>query len=373
MSRGSSEPRAETRAALARELQKFTGLGASLFRAAAARTGMAVTDLQVLELLESDGPATAGELADRTGLTTGAITGMLNRLEEAGLIQRERDPDDGRRVIVRLAPAAASQQADPTADQPPARAVFAALNTAWDDLAASYDDERIALLLDFLTRANEQARQELARLREGPESAGGNVSAPLGDLRHARLVVAAGMSRLTVRAGAGMTALYEARFEGPPPEVRVEDGTVTIRYPRRLLGLGAKPRAAEVTLNAAILWEIAVQGNALDVTTDLTGLDLARLELKGSVSMIHIELPAPTGQVPVYLGGAASSITVRRPAGVAARVHLKGWVSTFTFDDQRFSNFGNNERLQSADYPTADRRYDIEVASSASTISITAG
>jgi len=52
-----------------RELQQFTGLGASFFRVA-ARLGMTVTDMQVIDLLESIGPATAGQLADLTGLTT---------------------------------------------------------------------------------------------------------------------------------------------------------------------------------------------------------------------------------------------------------------------------------------------------------------
>src|SRR4051812_23729302 len=85
-----------------RELRQFTGLAASFFRAAAAQLGMTVTDLQVIDILERTGPATAGQLADLSGLTTGAITGILNRLEEAGLIRRERDPNDGRKVIVRL-------------------------------------------------------------------------------------------------------------------------------------------------------------------------------------------------------------------------------------------------------------------------------
>ena len=102
MSSGSQEKRAELLQELAREIRQFSGLGASLFRAAAARTGMTVTDMQVIDLLDSNGPMTAGQLADLTGLTTGAITGMLNRLEEAGLVRRERDPEDGRRVIVQL-------------------------------------------------------------------------------------------------------------------------------------------------------------------------------------------------------------------------------------------------------------------------------
>ncbi|HLI06811.1 MAG TPA: MarR family transcriptional regulator [Ktedonobacteraceae bacterium] len=53
--------------------------------------------MQVIDILDSTGTVTAGQLADLTGLTTGAITGMLNRLEEAGLVRRERDPNDGRR------------------------------------------------------------------------------------------------------------------------------------------------------------------------------------------------------------------------------------------------------------------------------------
>src|ERR1700732_2831376 len=85
-----------------RELRQFTGLNASFFRLAAARIGMAVTDMQVTDILHSTGPSTAGQLADLTGLTTGAITRILDRLEEARLVRRERDPNDGRKVIVRL-------------------------------------------------------------------------------------------------------------------------------------------------------------------------------------------------------------------------------------------------------------------------------
>src|SRR5437764_14336088 len=102
MSSVSQKKNSEVPGELGRELRQLTSLGASFYRAAAARLGMTVTDMQVIDLLESTGPTTAGQLADLTGLTTGAITGMLNRLEETGLLRRERDPNDGRRVIVRL-------------------------------------------------------------------------------------------------------------------------------------------------------------------------------------------------------------------------------------------------------------------------------
>jgi len=61
---------------------------------------LAPTDLVCMCLLQLNGPATAGWLAEMTGLTTGAVTGMVDRLERAGYARRKRDPHDRRRVIV---------------------------------------------------------------------------------------------------------------------------------------------------------------------------------------------------------------------------------------------------------------------------------
>jgi DNA-binding MarR family transcriptional regulator len=323
---------------------------------------MTVTDMQVMDILETSGPATAGQLADLTGLTTGAITGMLNRLEETGLVRRERDPNDGRRVIVRLA-----QGKDERHEIEP---IFASLGKEWDEMALYYDDEQIDFLLEFLKRSNALTRREIVRFRETPSNEEGIFSAPLGDLESGRLVFSTGAYQLIVRPGEGMNELYQARFEGTVPEVKAQDGVVTIRYPRRLWMLGGEKRAAEVTLNAAIPWWISLRGGASDITAELGGLDLAGFEVKGGASSLRLVLPIPTGVVPIRISGGASDITVRRPEGSAARVHLKGWVSTFVFDDQTFSYLGNDVRLQSPDYQVNAPYYDIEVASSASMVTI---
>ncbi|MGI9060855.1 MAG: MarR family transcriptional regulator [Ktedonobacteraceae bacterium] len=364
MSSGSQEKSTEIRGEFARELRQFTELGASFFRAAAARIGMTVTDMQVMDTLESTGPATAGQLADLTGLTTGAITGMLNRLEEAGLVRRERDPNDGRKVIVQLARDKGERHAvDP---------IFDSLGKAWDELASDYDDEQIAFLLEFLKRSNALSRREMFRLQEAPEGEAGIFSAPLGDLESGRLVVSSGVSLLTLRTGRGMDELYQARFEGPMPDVKVKEGVVTIRYPRRLLGLGGEQRVAEITLSTAIPWQIVIQGGASALVAELGGLHLAGLEVKGGLNSIHLDLPVPSsGVVPIRISGGASDITVRRPAGVAARAHLKGWASMFVFDDQTFSDVGNNVWLQSPGYKATAPCYDIDVSSSASIVTIT--
>jgi DNA-binding MarR family transcriptional regulator len=365
MSSGSQERRAGLLKELARELRQFSGLSASYFRAAAARSGMTATDMQVIDSLASTGPTTAGQLADLTGLTTGAITGMLNRLEEAGVVRRERDPEDGRRVIVQLA----TDKENAAASGPG----LDATGKAWDDLVARYDDEQLALLVEFLQRSNAISREEVLRLREAPAGEGGINSAPLGEVESGRLVFPTGAFRLTLRADAEKTALYQARFEGATPEVKVEDGVVTIRYPRRLWFLGGTQRGAEVSLNAAIPWQILIQGGASDITAELGGLDLAGLEMKGGQSMIRLSLPIPTAVVPIRISGGASEVTIRRPADVAARVHLKGWASEFVFDDQRFSNVGNDVRLQTPGYKGMTPGYDIEVNSSVSMVTITSG
>jgi DNA-binding MarR family transcriptional regulator len=368
-SEDSEKPRGEALAAIARELRQFLGLGASLFRAAAARSGMTVTDVQVMDILESTAPMTAGQLADLTGLTTGAITGMLNRLEESGLVQRVRDPSDGRRVIVRLAKPA--EERNGTFPRQGTAPVFDELGSAWEELASQYDDNQLTLMLDFMKRSNALSRQELMRLRAAPQGEEGVYSSPLGALTSARLVVPAGVSTLTLRAMRDMAELYQANFEGVVPSVTSKDGVVTIRYPRRLWILGGMQGAAEVTLNATLPWWIAIQGGASNITADLTGLDLAGLEVKGGMNMISVQLPVPTGVVPVLLSGGASTVTLRRPAEVPARVHLKGWASQLEFDDQSFSNLGSDVRLQSPGYEGTTPGYEIEIASSVSMIIIT--
>src|SRR5215213_10710033 len=74
-----------------------------LFHAAIAdRLGIGATDVKCYSILRQTGPITAGDLAERTSLTTGAITGVIDRLERAELVRRARDPQDRRRIVLEL-------------------------------------------------------------------------------------------------------------------------------------------------------------------------------------------------------------------------------------------------------------------------------
>jgi len=358
----SEEQPATARKNLARSFRRFAGLSASFFRAAAARTGMTVTDIQVLDILAEGNPTTAGQLADLTGLTTGAITGMINRLEKSGYVSRERDPEDGRRVLVRLASGAN--------DVGELNAAFASVAQGWDELTAGYDDEQIAFLQEFLTRSNALSQWEIIRLREASEDAQGLALASLGELTVGQLV-AESLSKVTIRAGAGLTALYQARFEGSTPAVTTKDGVVTIRSPRQWGMLDWRVSTAEVALNPSIPWRILIQGGGTMINAHLDGLDITELEVKSGGGMSRLELPAPSGVVPVRISGGGSVIFVQRPAGTATRLHFKGRASVFVFDDQKFYDLGVDVRLQSPGADTATQRYDIEVSSSASMVTVT--
>ena len=360
MSRGSQSNRGELLAALKRELRKSNGFGASFFRVAATQTGMAAdTDIQVMDILDLVGEVSAGQLADLMGMTTGATARILKRLEEAGLVRRERDPNDGRRVIVRLA-----RSRD---EMHKVYAILDSLEKTWDEVVSRYDEEQLALLLEFLQHNNAFSRKKLVQLQEVPPDEEKIFSAPLEDLSHGRLVVSF-CTQLSLRTSEGMVELYQARFEGSVPNVVAKDGEVTIRYPRRLLGLSGEQRQAVVTLSRAIPWQMVIQSGGSVVTAELGGLDLASLEIKGGGSMIHLELPVPSGVVPIRISGGGSEIKVRRPAGVAVRAHLKGWGSAFVFDGQ--THMGNDMRLQSSGFEPTAPYYDIEVASTGSMVTL---
>lgn len=90
--------------ALMTATRKLTRASLLMQDAIAASVGLNPTDAECMDFLQEMGPSTAGDLAKATRLTTGAITGVIDRLEKAGFVYRERDPNDRRKVIVVLHP-----------------------------------------------------------------------------------------------------------------------------------------------------------------------------------------------------------------------------------------------------------------------------
>src|ERR1700756_4204270 len=96
------QERAALEVAFAAGLRRTGALMQLMGTAAADKIGINATDLNCLNILSFSGHMTAGELARATGLTTASITGVVDRLEEAGFVRRERDAQDRRRVVIHL-------------------------------------------------------------------------------------------------------------------------------------------------------------------------------------------------------------------------------------------------------------------------------
>src|SRR5258708_12382269 len=104
--------RRELEAALNAAMRDVSGQGVLYSQAVAERLGMNSTDLECLDHI-SRGPLTAGRLAELTGLTTGAITGVIDRLERAGLARRDPHPGHRRQTLVRMLPALSARLPPP--------------------------------------------------------------------------------------------------------------------------------------------------------------------------------------------------------------------------------------------------------------------
>ena len=152
-----TKKRQQLEAALNTAMRDASGQGVLYSQAVAGRLGMNSTDLECLDHILR-GPVTAGRLAELTGLTTGAITGVIDRLERIGLARRESDPDDRRKTVVRALPTVLERIAP----------LFEPMERAAMGVLSKYRDDELALILNFLTRARDAALTAMSELRALP-------------------------------------------------------------------------------------------------------------------------------------------------------------------------------------------------------------
>jgi DNA-binding MarR family transcriptional regulator len=124
-------------------LRRSSAAGVLHGQTIARRVGVNSTDLECLDLILMSGPSTAGEIARHTGLTSGAVTGLIDRLERLGLVERTADPADRRKVLVRVR----EDRIGPIA------ALYIPLEKAMQALLSGYSKEELKVLIDFSERS----------------------------------------------------------------------------------------------------------------------------------------------------------------------------------------------------------------------------
>ncbi|MCE7000890.1 MarR family transcriptional regulator [Saccharothrix sp. S26] len=124
--------------------------------AGAEAAGLHASEWYALSLISLEGPLTSGELSARTGLTTGATTRLVDRLERAGYVRRVADPADRRKVLIEPVADALSRIGDVVA---PARRRLA-------EVLAHYSPQEQDVLFDYFARAAPAYREATREIRE---------------------------------------------------------------------------------------------------------------------------------------------------------------------------------------------------------------
>jgi DNA-binding MarR family transcriptional regulator len=147
--------RQDLRTQLAREMPWYISAAVRYQIAIANQLQMPVTDVHALGALLEFGAIGARRLAELMGMTTGATTRLVDRLERAGFVTRAADPDDRRRVVVRLVE-------ERIAD---IGRLYEPMDQRWRKQVAGYSGEQMQFLVDFLRAGREHAVAETAALR----------------------------------------------------------------------------------------------------------------------------------------------------------------------------------------------------------------
>jgi predicted ArsR family transcriptional regulator len=129
----------------------------------ARRLGMTAAERKCLGVLGEIGTATPGQLAEATGLTTGAITGIVDRLARAGFVERLPNPADGRSRLIHL------RRADELAAL--TGPVFGKLGTAIRTMAATYDEKELRTIERYLGDTMRVLREQMEQLKSEERAA----------------------------------------------------------------------------------------------------------------------------------------------------------------------------------------------------------
>jgi DNA-binding MarR family transcriptional regulator len=359
--------RAALLALLGRKLAGEHAVKTVLFQQAIAdQLGLNTTDLICLSFLNNAEPQTAGQLAEATGLTTGSVTAMIDRLEKAGYAEREKDPTDRRRVIVRPLTERIERDIAP---------LYASIGEAWVQAIERYSTQELAVILDMLTRSVVLLQEQTSALRLGGAQSAAPADKPRAAAaaterraQHTRLLFANGAANVTLR-GAALPELYHAHFEPPEPQVQAQGNTVHIQYPRfsffqKRRGLGT------LTLNTATTWHIEIRGGASTCSFDLSELTLTALAVFDGAFRLELSLGQPRGVVPIRIASGAADVTIRRPADVATQLVVQVGATHLRLDERYAEVVSPVARWQTPDYDAAADRYDITVESGASHLSV---
>jgi DNA-binding MarR family transcriptional regulator len=151
-------PRERLLVALDAAIRKVGAQAVLISDLVATRVGINSTDLECLDLLQLDGPSTAGQMSTRAGLTTGATTAMIDRLERAGYVRRRRDAEDRRLVVVEVLENCGSHITP----------LYQPIQKDLEKVHARYTNRELEIVVRYLTEATEAGARFATWLQTQP-------------------------------------------------------------------------------------------------------------------------------------------------------------------------------------------------------------
>lgn len=137
--------------------QQFSLALIMFHQSVAEKVGLNLTDYKVLGLIPVEG-LTAGEIALKTGLSTGMVTTVVDRLERKDFVHRERDPKDRRKVIIKTNFGKVGSELGP---------IFQSFGQAMSKVMSAYSPEETELIQDYIMKSTEVFKQEAEKLNQG--------------------------------------------------------------------------------------------------------------------------------------------------------------------------------------------------------------
>jgi DNA-binding MarR family transcriptional regulator len=153
-----SKTELKKREALMEEMQflgQMSSTETALFhQKVAEKVGLGITDMKTISTLMQEGPMTAGQIAERLSLTTGAVTSVIDRLEKVGAVKRHSDPNDRRKVIVKVVLESLHKQGN----------LYDSIGETFSKLLQKYSTKELEFLVEYYKVSIELTKLEIAKL-----------------------------------------------------------------------------------------------------------------------------------------------------------------------------------------------------------------
>lgn len=143
---------------LSQEVQRTGTLTVLHTNAVAAQVGLSATEFEAFDVIRHMQPISAGKLSLFCGLTTGAITGIIDRLERAGCVRRVNDPDDRRRVM--LEPLENREMIEKVTQS------YRPIHDEFHAIVATYTEEQIEFLISNYRKMNDMTEKAIHRMHD---------------------------------------------------------------------------------------------------------------------------------------------------------------------------------------------------------------